>query len=506
MPFNSIFSWLMKKRLGQIDLFKRYPIEVQTELLHKLVSSAESTEFGLKYQFLMIDSYTDFKNKVPLQDYEHVKPYVDRLMEGEQNLIWANETKWFAKSSGTTSARSKFIPVTRESLEDCHYKGGKDLLAMYYDNYENRKLYNGKHLIVGGSAQINHLFNNSYFGDLSAIIVKNLPWWAEIRRTPAKEITLMSEWEEKIERMAQTTIHDDVYIIAGVPSWTLVLAKKVLDITGKKTLKEVWPNLELYMHGGVSFEPYREEFKRIVGFEDMHYVESYNASEGFFGIQDDPSNEGMLLMLDYGIFYEFIPIRSFDGVNSKEIYTLKDVEVGVEYALVISTNAGLWRYIIGDTITFTEKFPYRFKITGRTKCYINIFGEEVNVGNAEMAIAKACLETNSQVRDFHACPVFMDSKEKGAHEWLIEFLREPEDFEQFKFTLDQALRDLNSDYDAKRYKDMILKFPIVHQLEKGSFDGWLKQNNKLGGQNKIPRLSNDREILEQILTSCYQNV
>lgn len=506
MPFNSIFSWLMKKRLGQIDLFRSHPIEVQSELLQKLISKGIGTEFGSMYNFSSMESYDDFKKNVPLHEYEHLKPYVDRLMSGEQKLLWNTETKWFAKSSGTTSARSKFIPVTRESLEDCHYKGGKDLLAMYYDNYENRKLYNGKHLIVGGSAQINHLFDNSYFGDLSAIIVKNLPWWAEIRRTPAKEITLMSEWEEKIERMAQTTIHDDVYIIAGVPSWTLVLAKRILEITGKKTLKEVWPNLELYMHGGVSFEPYREEFKRVVGFDDMHYVETYNASEGFFGIQDDPCKDGMLLMLDYGIFYEFIPIKSFDSIHSTDIIPLSEVELGVEYALVISTNAGLWRYIIGDTITFTEKKPYRFKITGRTKCYINTFGEEVNVGNAEMAIAKASMETDAQVRDFHACPIYMDSNEKGGHEWLIEFIREPVDFEKFKETLDRSLRDLNSDYDAKRYNDMILAFPKIHKLPAGDFDRWLKSNNKLGGQNKIPRLANNREILEQILSVCAHEV
>ncbi len=489
----------MKKRLGQIELFKTHPIEVQQELLQKLIYNGAYTEFGKQYHFLKMESYEDFKENVPLQEYEQVKPYVDRLMKGEQNLLWSTEAKWFAKSSGTTSARSKFIPVTRESLEECHYSGGKDLLAMYYNTYENRKLYNGKHLIVGGSAQINHLFNNSYFGDLSAIIVKNLPWWAEIRRTPSREITLMSEWEEKIEKMAQTTIHDDVYIIAGVPSWTMVLAKRVLEITGKKTLKEVWPNLELYMHGGVSFEPYRQEFKRIFGFDDMHYVESYNASEGFFGIQDDPNKEGMLLMLDYGIFYEFIPMKHFKGINSTDIIPLQEVKLNVEYALVISTNAGLWRYIIGDTITFTETVPYRFKITGRTKSYINTFGEEVNVGNAEMAIAKASMETNAQVRDFHACPIYMQSAEKGGHEWLIEFLREPEDFEKFQKVLDEALRELNSDYDAKRYNSMILEFPKIHKLEPGTFDKWLKSKNKLGGQNKIPRLANNREILEQIL-------
>ena len=378
MPFNSIFSWIIKKRIHQIDLFRKYPVEVQSELLTKMMDSAASTEFGKRYNFASILSHTAFKNEVPLQEYADVKPYVDRLMNGEQHLLWPGETKWFAKSSGTTSGRSKFIPVTRDSLMDCHYKGGKDLLALYYHNFPNRKLYNGKHLIIGGSAQINYLSNDSYFGDLSAIIVKNLPWWAEIRRTPSREIALMSEWEEKIERMALSTIEQDVYILAGVPSWTMVLANKVLEITGKDHLKEVWPNLELFMHGGVSFDPYREQFQRLIPDPSMNYVETYNASEGFFGIQDTAAQE-MLLMLDYGIFYEFIPMSCFKGTESTEVLDISQVEQGINYALIISTNAGLWRYITGDTIVFTSVNPYRFKITGRTKSFINAFGAEVSV-------------------------------------------------------------------------------------------------------------------------------
>lgn len=501
MPFNSIFSWIIKKRMHQIELFKKFPIDVQNEVFQTLVSAAAFTEFGLKYNFKDIISYEDYKNNVPLHEYDDLKPYIDRVIEGEQEILWPSETKWFAKSSGTTSSRSKLIPVTKESLEDCHYKGGKDLLSIYYDNYENRKLYNGKHLIVGGSAQVNYLSDDSYFGDLSAIIVKNLPWWAEIRRTPAREIALMSEWEEKIEKMAHSTIEDDVYIIAGVPSWTMVLAKRVLEITGKKTLKEVWPNLELYMHGGVSFEPYRQEFRKLIGFDEMHYVETYNASEGFFGIQDEEGNPGMLLMLDYGIFFEFIPMEDFNGTASSNVISLRDVELGRQYALVISTNGGLWRYIIGDTIVFTELSPYRFRISGRTKSYINTFGEEVIVENAEKAITMASKATNAQVRDFHACPVYMQSNSKGAHQWLIEFVNDPDDLEEFKRLLDASLREINSDYDAKRYKDMILSFPVFTILPKGGFDQWLKTKNKLGGQNKIPRLSNNREIMEQILST-----
>ena len=499
MPFNSIFAWVIKKRIHQIELFRKYPIEVQQELFERLITSARHTEFGKQHGFGSIDSYDDFRRNVPLQSYDEVKPWVDRAMAGDQNLLWHTETRWFAKSSGTTSGRSKLIPVTRESLEDCHYKGGKDLLALYYTNHPKRKLYNGKHLIIGGSAEINELSEDSYFGDLSAIIVKNLPWWAEIRRTPAKEIALLSEWEDKIERMAQEVIQDDVYIIAGVPSWTSVLAKRVLELTGSKDLREVWPNLELFMHGGVNFEPYREHFNRLIPHEDMNYVETYNASEGFFGIQDERDSDEMLLMLDYGVFYEFIPMDSYDGIDSKEVIQLEDVEPNVNYALVISTNGGLWRYVIGDTIKFTSIKPYRFKITGRTKSFINGFGEEVIVENADFAIAEACKRTNAMIRDYTAGPVFMDGGEKGAHEWAIEFVQYPDEQERFNQVLDETLRKLNSDYDAKRYKGMVLRDPIVNVVQEGTFDQWLKDNGRMGGQNKIPRLSNNRTILEQIL-------
>lgn len=499
MPFNSIFAWVMKKRLHQIDLFRKYPHEVQTELLEKIIQQGTSTEFGKAHHFDQITDYHSFKTQVPLSDYESLKPWVDRLMTGEQQLIWPTETKWFAKSSGTTSDRSKFIPVTKESLLDCHYKGGKDLLALYYENFPNRKLYKGKHLIIGGSAQILPVSENAYQGDLSAIIVKNLPWWAEIRRTPSKEIALMSEWEEKIQRMAESTINEDVYIIAGVPSWTLVLANKVLEISGKKNLREVWPNLELFMHGGVSFAPYRDAFNKLIPFDDMHYVETYNASEGFFGIQDVDGSTELLLMLDYGIFYEFIPMDSFNGCASTTVLRLNDVEIGKDYALVISTNAGLWRYIIGDTIKFTNTLPYRFQISGRTKQFINAFGEELIVENAEKAIEIASLKTNAQIKEYTVAPIFMNGKEKGKHEWLIEFARNPDDSNRFIHFLDETLRAINSDYDAKRMKNMALDLPIVQQLSTGTFNSWLANKGKLGGQHKIPRLSNDRVIVDELL-------
>ncbi len=499
MPFNSIFGWIMKKRIHQIDLFRKYPIEVQRELFEKMISNGSFTEFGKKYDFKNIKTEKDFQEKVPLQCYEDVKPWIDRTIAGEQGLLWPTETKWFAKSSGTTSDRSKLIPVTRESLEDCHQKGGKDLLALYYENHPTGRLYSFKHMVVGGSAEVNPMSEDSYTGDLSAIIMKNLPWWAEIRRTPSKEIALMNEWEEKIEKMARTTMNEDIGLLVGVPSWTMVIAKRVLELSGKSNLKEVWPNLECFMHGGVSFEPYREEFKKLIPDPNMNYVESYNASEGFFGIQDQANTNQLLLMLDYGIYYEFIPMDAYDGVHSKKTVLLQDIEVGKQYAIVISTNGGLWRYIVGDTIAFTEKYPFRFRVTGRTKSFINAFGEEVIVENAEKAVAYACNQTQSQVRDYTACPVFMEGESRGGHEWLFEFIQEPDDFQLFMASLDDKLREINSDYDAKRTKDLVMVFPKGEILPTGSFDQWLKSKGKLGGQNKIPRLSNNREILEQIV-------
>lgn len=505
MPFNSIFAWIIKKRIHQIDLFRKYPLEVQQELLAQLIKTASGTEWGKGHNYLSINQYSGFKTNVPLQEYSDIKPWVERLMAGEQNLLWPTETKWFAKSSGTTSERSKLIPVTKEALEECHQKGGKDLLALYYENHPNGKLYKGKHLVIGGSAEVNPLSDESYFGDLSAIIMKTLPWWAEIKRTPSKEIALMTEWEEKIEQMALKTMEEDVCILVGVPSWTMVLGNKILEITGKKNLKEVWPNLELFMHGGVSFEPYRDEFKKLIPDDSMNYVESYNASEGFFGIQDKKDSSDLLLMLDYGIFYEFIPMEEFEGKNSKNVIDLSAVELGKQYAIVISTNAGLWRYIIGDTVKFTSKTPFRFVITGRTKSFINAFGEELIVDNTEKAIADACLKTEAQIRDYTACPVFMENKQRGKHQWLIEFVKQPNDLERFSVILDENLRNLNSDYDAKRTNNMVLDFIKVTVLPSGTFDNWLKSKGRLGGQNKVPRLSNTREYVDQILEFCKED-
>ncbi|MGV3631441.1 MAG: GH3 auxin-responsive promoter family protein [Bacteroidota bacterium] len=502
MPFNSIFAWMMKKRIHQIDLFRKYPLEVQHEIFLNLIAQAENTEFGKKHHFNEITTYADFKQRVPLHTYETLKPLIDRMIAGEEQVLWSSETKWFAKSSGTTSDRSKFIPVSKESLFDCHYKGGKDLLALYYENFPNRKLYNGKHLIVGGSAQVNPIDIDSYFGDLSAIIVKNLPWWAEIRRTPSMEIALMSEWEEKIEKMALETMQEDVYILAGVPSWSYVLLQKVLELSGKSTIKEVWPNLELFLHGGVNFEPYRQSFEKLIPCGEMHYVETYNASEGFFGIQDVTNSRELLLMLDYGIFYEFIPMSEYKGVDSTAVIDLSEVKAGENYAIVISTNGGLWRYILGDTIQFTSTLPFRFTITGRTRSFINVFGEEVIVENAERAISTTCMKTGAMVQEFTAGPVYLAEGQKGKHEWIIEFLQHPADHAEFERILDTELRSINSDYDAKRQKDLLLENLEVKVAKHGTFDAWLKSKGKLGGQHKIPRLSNDRAILEEIYRFC----
>lgn len=497
MFFNNIFSWLIKRRIRQIDFFKNNPTAVQQNLLKNMLVKCSSTKFGGLFSFKDISDYQTFSKKVPLHDYTTIYPFVEEVLQGKQNIIWPGLTSWFSKSSGTTSHRSKILPVTKEHLFDCHYKGGKDLLSLYYHNYPNRKLYNGKHLIIGGSSEINTLGKNSYIGDLSAIIIKNLPFWAEIRRTPSRETSLLANWEEKLDKMVKETIHEDVYILAGVPSWTLVLLKRILEYTGKKHIKEVWPNLELYMHGGVNFAPYKSEFEIIIG-KKINYVETYNSSEGFYGIQDQPNSDELLLMLDYGIFYEFIPMETYDGLNSQTVLSLADIEVNKNYALVISTNAGLWRYIIGDTISFTSKTPYRFRITGRTSQCLNVFGEEVIVENADRAIADTCTETNAFLKDYAVFPIYLENKKQGAHEWFIEFSKEPKSKEEFTFILDQKLQAINSDYAAKRQGDFVLTLPTIHFLPKNTFETWLIRQNKLGGQHKIPRLNNTREIVEQL--------
>ncbi|CAG5086285.1 GH3 auxin-responsive promoter family protein [Parvicella tangerina] len=499
-PFNSIFSWLIKKRVHQIELFKKHPDEVQRELLSNLISQSSSTEFGKKHRFDSLTAVSDFQQNVPLQHYDDVFPYVERLKNGEQNLLWPGDILWFAKSSGTTNQRSKLIPVSKESLQECHYKGGKDLLGIYYNNHPDTRLFTGKHLIVGGSSEINYLNQKSYFGDLSAIIVKNLPWWCEWRRTPSRETALLSQWEEKLSRMAKETVNEDVRILAGVPSWTLVLLKRVLEENGTNNIFDIWPNLELYMHGGVNFGPYKQQFEQLLPRAEMNYVQTYNASEGFFGIQDLIKSEDMLLMLDYGVFYEFIPKEEWQK-ETPETILLNEVELNKPYELVISTNAGLWRYRIGDVISFTNKQPFRFKVVGRTAQYINVFGEELMIDNVEKALTMTCETLHCSVKDFTVCPIFMTTDKSGGHEWLIEFSEPPASLQQFSEHLDVNLQKVNSDYAAKRSNDLSLQKPTVKVMKNGTFYAWLKKNNKLGGQNKIPRLRNDRSFAEEILAS-----
>jgi len=499
---NSFLSWYMKKRMHQIELFMKYPDEVQEEWFASLVNDSMNTQWGKKYDYRTIENVNQFKERIPVQNYDSLKPYINQMLNGEQNVLWPSEIKWFAKSSGTTSDRSKFIPVSEESLEDCHFRGGKDMLAIYCNNMPHAQMFTGKSLVLGGSHQINQLSPDSFYGDLSAVIIKNLPFWAELLRTPNMEIALMDNYEEKIEKMAQATIDVNVTNIAGVPTWTIVLAKRILEITGKKNLLEVWPHLELYVHGAVNFEPYREQFKRLIPSDEMYYLETYNASEGFFGIQDQKDSNDLLLMLDYGVYYEFIPMEEVDKEYPNTI-SLAEVELEKNYAMVISTNAGLWRYMIGDTIKFTSKYPYRLKITGRTKHFINAFGEEVIIDNAEKALSKACLETNALVKDYTACPIYFDKDEPGAHEWIIEFEKQPKEFERFIDILDNTLREVNSDYDAKRFKDMALKRPKVHIAPQGLFYDWLKAKGKLGGQHKVPRLANERVYVDELLGMMY---
>ena len=507
MPFtivNSIISWFLKKRKHQVELFLKYPIEVQKELLYKLIRKAKDTEVGEKYDFHSIQSYQEFKQKVPLQQYESIEPLIERTRKGEQNIFWPTHIKWFAKSSGTTNAKSKFIPVSDESLEDCHFKGGKDMLCLYCDNNEEAKLFTGKGLRLGGSSGV-YEDNHTYFGDLSAIIIENMPFWADFSSTPSQEIALMEEWESKMTAMVEETIDEDITSLVGVPSWMLVLLNRVLEKSGKNNILEVWPNLEVYFHGGVSFNPYREQFKKLIPKEDFKYYETYNASEGFFAIQDVNNAFDMLLMLDYGIFYEFIPMDKFDGENSETI-ALEDVKLNTNYALVITTNSGLWRYLIGDTIKFTSLNPHRIKITGRTKHFINVFGEELIIENASEALNQACLKTGAEISEFTAAPIFMENKKNGGHEWLIEFKKQPENIDYFTELLDTSLQTINSDYESKRYNNLTLAMPKINIAPEGLFYNWLKQKGKLGGQHKVPRLSNSRKHLEELLELEKQQV
>ena len=499
MPIiNSIINWLNYKRIYEIDLFREHPIDSQQEVLFDLLDAAKDTQFGKQYDFRSITREEEFRSRVPLQRYEDFAPLIQRMMKGERNLLWPGEIKWFAKSSGTTNDKSKFIPVSKQSLENVHFRGIKDVFALYLKNNPESGVLSGKTLTLGGSHQVSNFNNNSYFGDLSAILIENTPFWSEFYRTPPAEVALIGEFEEKVTKIIAQARNENVTSLAGVPSWYLVLLNRVLEATGKRNILEVWPNLEVFIHGGIKFDPYREQFRKLIPSPNMQYMETYNASEGFFAIQDDPDSDDMLLMLDYGIYYEFIPMDHFHQENPP-VLSLNEVGPGKNYALVISTNGGLWRYLIGDTVRFTSKKPFKIKITGRTKHFINACGEELIIDNADDALQVACQRTQASVRDYTAGPVFMGDNQKGAHQWIIEFGQQPDDLEHFTSVLDGTLKTLNSDYEAKRHKSITLDRPQVLVAPDGLFYEWMKQRGKLGGQNKIPRLSNDRKYLDELI-------
>ncbi|MBU2526692.1 MAG: GH3 auxin-responsive promoter family protein [Bacteroidetes bacterium] len=494
---NSIASWFLKKRVHQMELFLKYPNEVQLEVLVGLLDNAVNTDFGKKHGFSDINSYKDFTEAVPLSKYEDLEHQIEEMRRGAENIFWPTPIRWFAKSSGTTNAKSKFIPVSEESLEDCHYAAAKDLLCIYLNNNPDSQLFTGKSLRLGGSKQL-YKENGTAFGDLSAILIDNMPIWATMSSTPNNRVSLMDDWETKLPAIVADCIEENLTSMAGVPSWMLVLLNKVLEKTNKTHLFEIWPNLEVYFHGGVSFEPYIDQYTKLLPSNRFKFYEIYNASEGFFAVQDRNDSKDLLLMLNYGIFYEFIPMETY-GTPQQKIIPLSEVEVGKNYAIVITTNAGLWRYMIGDTVRFTATNPYRIRVSGRTKHHINVFGEELIIENADEALRQVCLSTGAEIADYTAGPVFMEGKEKGKHQWIIEFKTPPPCLQDFTQQLDQNLQKLNSDYEAKRYLNMTLNAPEVHSARRQLFYDWLKKEGKLGGQHKIPRLSNNRDYLEELL-------
>ena len=494
---NSIASWFLKKRMHQIELFIKYPNEVQQDVLNGLIDSAKDTFIGKKFDFSSINCYKDFSEKVPVFSYEEFSDKIELARKGENNIFWSSKIKWFAKSSGTTNAKSKFIPVSDESLQDCHYAAGKDLLCMYFNNNPNSQLFTGKSLRLGGSKSP-YEKNGTFYGDLSAILIDNMPFWAEFSSTPSNRISLMEDWDKKIDKIISESLNENVTSLAGVPSWMLVLLNRILEKSEEKYISDLWPNLEVYFHGGVSFKPYLNQYMDIINKESMQFYEIYNASEGFFAIQYENNSNELLLMLDYGIFYEFIPMRVY-GTKNEKIIPLYEVEKDVNYAILITTNAGLWRYKIGDTVKFTSTSPYKIIITGRTKHYINVFGEEVIIENTDNVINKLSSKYDLQIIDYTVAPVFMNKNKKGAHQWFIEFKKPPSKKINLSEIIDHELRQENSDYDAKRFNSFTLKKPEVIISKKGVFLKWLEINNKLGGQNKIPRLSNERKFIESLM-------
>ncbi len=498
MSITKIASLVFSARQKELDRHYHDAEALQNQVMHRLIERARDTEYGINHLFSSTKNYEQFAQNVPVNTYEELKNDIDRMRHGEHDVLWPGSVKWYAKSSGTTNDKSKFIPVSNEGLQHIHYAGGFDSVALYLRNNPKSRLFDGRALILGGSHAPNYDFNNSLVGDLSAILIENINPLANLVRVPCKKTALLSDFEVKRDRIARETINKKVTNISGVPSWMLSVLTRVLEISGKSNITEVWPDLEVFFHGGVAFTPYRQQYKEIIPSPNMHYMETYNASEGFFGLQDDPNDSAMLLMLDYDIFYEFIPMEEIDKEHPT-VVPLSGVQTGRNYAMVISTSCGLWRYLIGDTVTFTSKNPYKFIITGRTKHFINAFGEELIVDNAEKGLAYACEQTGAEVLEYTAAPVFMDNKAKCRHQWMIEFAKEPDDLDRFAHLLDQKLQEINSDYEAKRYKDITLQHLEVIKARRDLFNQWMKSKGKLGGQHKVPRLSNSRRVINELI-------
>lgn len=498
MHLTKLLSPIFKFREKQILRYDTRGYEIQYNQLKSLLHYCKQTQFGVQHNFSNVKDYESFKQAVPIHTYETIYPYIKQMLQGEKNVLWPTNVNWFAKSSGTTNEKSKYIPVSKEGLWNCHYAGGRDCMALYFRINPQSNFFSGKGLILGGSLRESDFSDKIHIGDLSAVMIKNTPSIVNLVRVPEKQIALMDEWVAKLEAISNSVIHKNVTNLSGVPSWFLVLIKAILEKTGKTYLTDVWPNLEVFFHGGISFEPYAEQYKALIPSSSMHYMETYNASEGFFGIQDDLNDKSMLLMLDYGVFYEFIPLDQVDSPEPQTI-PLEGIETGKHYAMIISTNSGLWRYMIGDTILFTSKHPYKFIITGRTKQYINAFGEELMVHNADTALSKACEKTGAIIKEYTAAPVYMSSQNVGRHQWLIEFEKMPDSTDHFATIFDGALKEINSDYEAKRYHNMTLTPPEVIVAKKNLFYDWLTRKNKLGGQHKVPRLSNNRQYIDELL-------
>lgn len=499
MNKTKLVNCFLSARRKSISKYENQTEELQSKVLQKLIRQAIHTEWGQTHGFAQVNDYNSFTKTSPINTYEELKGYIDRMRRGEKDVLWSGKVRWYAKSSGTTNDKSKFIPVSKECLQDTHYRGGTDAVALYLGQNPRSRMFDGKALILGGSHSPNYNLPHSLVGDLSAILIENVSPFVNHFRIPSKEIALLGDFEEKREKIARAAIRENVTNLSGVPSWMLSVLTRVMDISGKTHLEDVWPGIEVFFHGGVSFTPYREQYRQLITQPGMHYMETYNASEGFFGLQTDLQDRAMLLMIDYGIFYEFIPMDEIDR-ETPNVVPLWGVETGKNYAVVISTSAGLWRYMIGDTVKFTQKNPYKFIITGRTKFFINAFGEELIVDNAENGLKAACEATSAQIREYTAAPVYMDAHGKCRHQWLIEFAKEPESLTDFAHILDLKLQEINSDYEAKRYKDITLQHLEIIPARKHLFDDWLKSKGKLGGQHKIPRLSNTRTYIDEMLS------